>query len=251
MTRSLAVEWGHAGIRVNAIAPGPIPTEGAFSRLMASPEAEKNALGRIPLARFGKPEEIANLATFLLSDLCPYQTGRLRHDGRRRVARGSGRVLGLPEGSARGVQGGAGLDASKVGPLGSGDSVRVAHSRRDERRGDVRRRLRGPEACREEIRKLALVDVRVARRRRGRGDAAGVAQPHARRKERGEARQRRTSTRPCSAPLPATHTTSRARRIATRSSGASSSAGNGIELLDAHDRGRRRPSAPSRAAFRS
>lgn len=75
MTRSLAVEWGHAGIRLNAIAPGPIPTEGAFSRLMASPEAEKNALGRIPLARFGKKEEIANLAIFLLSDLCPYQTG--------------------------------------------------------------------------------------------------------------------------------------------------------------------------------
>ena len=75
MTRSLAVEWGHAGIRLNAIAPGPIPTEGAFSRLMASPEAQKNALGRIPLARFGTTEEIANLATFLLSDLCPYQTG--------------------------------------------------------------------------------------------------------------------------------------------------------------------------------
>ena len=75
MTRSLAVEWGHAGIRLNAIAPGPIPTEGAFSRLMANPQAEKNAIGRIPLARFGTPEEIANLATFLLSDLCPYQTG--------------------------------------------------------------------------------------------------------------------------------------------------------------------------------
>ncbi len=75
MTRSLAVEWGHAGIRLNAIAPGPIPTEGAFSRLIPTPEAQKAALGRIPLARFGRPEEIANLATFLLSDLCPYQTG--------------------------------------------------------------------------------------------------------------------------------------------------------------------------------
>jgi len=75
MTRSLAVEWGHAGIRLNAIAPGPIPTEGAFSRLMASPEAQKNSIGRIPLARFGTEGEIANLATFLLSDLCPYQTG--------------------------------------------------------------------------------------------------------------------------------------------------------------------------------
>ncbi len=75
MTRSLAVEWGHAGIRLNAIAPGPIPTEGAFSRLMANPAAEKAALGRVPLGRFGKPEEIANLATFLISDMCPYQTG--------------------------------------------------------------------------------------------------------------------------------------------------------------------------------
>lgn len=75
MTRSLAVEWGHAGIRLNAIAPGPIPTEGAFSRLIPNEQAEKAALGRIPLARFGRSEEIANLATFLLSDLCPYQTG--------------------------------------------------------------------------------------------------------------------------------------------------------------------------------
>lgn len=75
MTRSLAVEWGHAGIRLNAIAPGPIPTEGAWARLMAFPEAEKQTLGRIPLARFGTPEELANLATFLLSDLCTYQTG--------------------------------------------------------------------------------------------------------------------------------------------------------------------------------
>jgi len=75
MTRSLAVEWGHSGIRLNAIAPGPIPTEGAFSRLMAGGDAEKNALGRIPPGRFGRKEEIANLATFLLSDLCPFQTG--------------------------------------------------------------------------------------------------------------------------------------------------------------------------------
>jgi NAD(P)-dependent dehydrogenase (short-subunit alcohol dehydrogenase family) len=75
MTRSLAVEWGHAGIRLNAVAPGPIPTEGAWARLMAFPEAEKNTLERIPLGRLGNPDELANLATFLLSDLCPYQTG--------------------------------------------------------------------------------------------------------------------------------------------------------------------------------
>ncbi len=75
MTRSLAVEWGPAGIRLNAIAPGPIRTQGAFSRLLPTPEAEKAALGRVPLGRFGEKQEIANLATFLLSDLCAYQTG--------------------------------------------------------------------------------------------------------------------------------------------------------------------------------
>jgi NAD(P)-dependent dehydrogenase (short-subunit alcohol dehydrogenase family) len=75
MTRSLAVEWGQSGIRLNAVAPGPIPTEGAWSRLVAFPEAEKNTLERIPLGRFGTPEELANLVVFLLSDLCPYQTG--------------------------------------------------------------------------------------------------------------------------------------------------------------------------------
>jgi len=75
MTRSLAVEWAPFGIRLNAIAPGPIPTEGAFSRLMANEEAKKNALGRIPVGRFGTPEEIARLATFLMSDICPFQTG--------------------------------------------------------------------------------------------------------------------------------------------------------------------------------
>ncbi|MGE5412848.1 MAG: SDR family oxidoreductase [Syntrophomonadaceae bacterium] len=75
MTRSLAVEWGPFGIRLNAIAPGPIPTEGAFSRLIPTKEAERASLSRIPLGRFGEKREIANLATFLLSDLCPYQTG--------------------------------------------------------------------------------------------------------------------------------------------------------------------------------
>ena len=75
MTRSLAVEWGHAGIRLNAIAPGPIPTEGAFSRLIPNEDARKRAISRIPAGRFGAPEEIANLATFLLSDMAPWQTG--------------------------------------------------------------------------------------------------------------------------------------------------------------------------------
>jgi len=75
MTRSLAVEWAHYGIRVNAIAPGPVPTDGAFSRLSPTPEFEEAAKKRVPLGRFGTPLEIADAATYLLSDGAGYVTG--------------------------------------------------------------------------------------------------------------------------------------------------------------------------------
>jgi NAD(P)-dependent dehydrogenase (short-subunit alcohol dehydrogenase family) len=82
LTRSLAVEWGNRGIRMNAIAPGPIPTQGAFSRLLPRPELEKLALDRNPLHRFGTVEELANLAAFLVSDGCGYINGEvIRMDG--------------------------------------------------------------------------------------------------------------------------------------------------------------------------
>jgi NAD(P)-dependent dehydrogenase (short-subunit alcohol dehydrogenase family) len=77
LTRSLAVEWGARGIRMNAIAPGPIPTEGAFSRLLPKKELEKLAIDRIPLRRFGTPEELANLAAFLVSDGAAYINGEI------------------------------------------------------------------------------------------------------------------------------------------------------------------------------
>jgi NAD(P)-dependent dehydrogenase (short-subunit alcohol dehydrogenase family) len=77
LTRSLAVEWGNRGIRMNAIAPGPIPTEGAFSRLLPRPELERAAKGRIPLGRFGTVEEFANLAAFLVSDESGYINGEV------------------------------------------------------------------------------------------------------------------------------------------------------------------------------
>jgi NAD(P)-dependent dehydrogenase (short-subunit alcohol dehydrogenase family) len=74
MMRSLAVEWAVYGIRLNCIAPGPFPTEGAFSRLMP-PEIERQAKRRVPGKRFGEHWELTNLAAYLLSDASPYQTG--------------------------------------------------------------------------------------------------------------------------------------------------------------------------------
>ena len=77
LTRCLAVEWGDRGIRMNAIAPGPIPTEGAFSRLLPRPELEVAAKKRIPLGRFGTTEEFADLAAFLVSDGSGYINGEV------------------------------------------------------------------------------------------------------------------------------------------------------------------------------
>jgi NAD(P)-dependent dehydrogenase (short-subunit alcohol dehydrogenase family) len=82
LTRSLAVEWGDRGIRMNAIAPGPIPTQGAFSRVMPLPQLEPVALDRNPMHRFGTTEELANLAAFLVSDGSGYINGEvIRMDG--------------------------------------------------------------------------------------------------------------------------------------------------------------------------
>jgi NAD(P)-dependent dehydrogenase (short-subunit alcohol dehydrogenase family) len=82
LTRSLAVEWGDRGIRMNAIAPGPIPTQGAFSRVVPLRQLEAAALDRNPLHRFGTVEELANLAAFLVSDGSGYINGEvIRMDG--------------------------------------------------------------------------------------------------------------------------------------------------------------------------
>jgi NAD(P)-dependent dehydrogenase (short-subunit alcohol dehydrogenase family) len=75
LTRSLAVEWARHHIRLNAIAPGPFPTEGAFSRLMPSKEIEERAKNNHPMKRFGRHEELANLAVYLLSEQADYVNG--------------------------------------------------------------------------------------------------------------------------------------------------------------------------------
>lgn len=75
MTRSLAVEWGPRGIICNAIAPGPFPTKGAWDRLMPDPKMLEMAIERIPLRRAGELIELADLASFLVSDKSDYING--------------------------------------------------------------------------------------------------------------------------------------------------------------------------------
>jgi NAD(P)-dependent dehydrogenase (short-subunit alcohol dehydrogenase family) len=75
LTTSLAVEWAKYQIRINAIAPGPFPTEGAWSRLIPSKQFEEHAVNKHPMKRFGKHEELVNLAAFLLSGMSEYING--------------------------------------------------------------------------------------------------------------------------------------------------------------------------------
>ena len=75
MTRSLAVEWGPKGVRLNAIAPGPFPTKGAWERLVPRPELATQLETRNPLGRPGEHLELANLASFLMADGSGYING--------------------------------------------------------------------------------------------------------------------------------------------------------------------------------
>ncbi|XP_023933675.1 2,4-dienoyl-CoA reductase, mitochondrial isoform X2 [Lingula anatina] len=82
MTTSLAAEWGKYGMRFNCIAPGPIKTKGAFSRLDPTGEWEKMIEKRNPTRRLGEIEEHANLASYVVSDFASWLTGSvIRFDG--------------------------------------------------------------------------------------------------------------------------------------------------------------------------
>ena len=91
MTKSLAVEWGKYGIRLNGIAPGPFPTEGATKRLRPGSKdgfEESNQLN--PMRRVGRMEELQNLAAFLMADGCEWLTGEtIAIDGAGYLASGS------------------------------------------------------------------------------------------------------------------------------------------------------------------
>ena len=93
MTKSLAVEWGRFGIRLNAIAPGPFPTEGASRRLRPASAGAgfEDTTQMNPMRRVGKMDELQNLATFLMADGCEWLTGEtIAIDGGGYLATGSG-----------------------------------------------------------------------------------------------------------------------------------------------------------------
>jgi NAD(P)-dependent dehydrogenase (short-subunit alcohol dehydrogenase family) len=78
MTRSLAVEWAKYNIRTNAIAPGPFPTEGAWSRLLPGDLVKKfDPAKKVPVGRVGEHQELANLAAYLMSDYSSYVNGEV------------------------------------------------------------------------------------------------------------------------------------------------------------------------------
>jgi NAD(P)-dependent dehydrogenase (short-subunit alcohol dehydrogenase family) len=77
MTMSLAVEWGPKNIRLNAIAPGPFPTQNAWEKLNPIPGTSVGATqpDQVPLRRYGEMDELRNLAILLMSDACSYING--------------------------------------------------------------------------------------------------------------------------------------------------------------------------------
>lgn len=97
MTMSLAVEWAKYGIRVNALAPGPIPTDYAWEMLNPTDKSSVGAtqIDQVPAGRAGTIEELAHLTMFLLSDACDYLTGQtIAMDGGQMLA-GPGTFAGL------------------------------------------------------------------------------------------------------------------------------------------------------------
>jgi NAD(P)-dependent dehydrogenase (short-subunit alcohol dehydrogenase family) len=97
MTMSLAVEWAKHGIRLNAVAPGPIPTEYAWEMLNPTETSSVGATqaDAVPMGRMGTIEELANLTIFLMSDACDYLTGQtIAMDGGQMLA-GPGTFAGM------------------------------------------------------------------------------------------------------------------------------------------------------------
>ena len=95
LTKCLALEWGPAGVRVNAISPGPIADTEGMARLAPTPEAEARVTGRNPMRRYGQKDEIADMAIFLSTQKAAYVNGAIIPvDGGSGVGDASGNALG-------------------------------------------------------------------------------------------------------------------------------------------------------------
>jgi NAD(P)-dependent dehydrogenase (short-subunit alcohol dehydrogenase family) len=77
ITRTLAIEWGGSGVRVNSITPGPIDDTEGMRRLAPAEDTRKKLIQALPLQRFGSKQDIAQLALFLSSDASSYVTGSI------------------------------------------------------------------------------------------------------------------------------------------------------------------------------
>ncbi|MBD3866560.1 MAG: SDR family oxidoreductase [Acidobacteria bacterium] len=77
ITRTLALEWGASGVRVNSIVPGPIDGTEGMARLAPDEKSRKSAIRGVPLGRFGTPVDIGNACLFLASDLGSYISGAI------------------------------------------------------------------------------------------------------------------------------------------------------------------------------
>ena len=101
LTRSLAVEWAKYNIRTNAIAPGPFPTQGAWTRLFPADLVDQfDPVRRIPLQRVGEHQELANLAAYLMSDFSAYINGEVITIDGGEWLKGAGEFNGLEQVSA-------------------------------------------------------------------------------------------------------------------------------------------------------
>jgi len=90
MTKSLAVEWGRYGIRLNAIAPGIFPTEGAGARLRPAGGLPSKESTQNPMGRLGRMDELGDLAAFLMAPNCEWLTGQtIAIDGANWLANGA------------------------------------------------------------------------------------------------------------------------------------------------------------------
>ncbi|MCB1829033.1 MAG: SDR family oxidoreductase, partial [Gammaproteobacteria bacterium] len=75
ITRTLALEWGNAGVRINSIVPGPIDGTEGMARLAPTASIRAKVVAGVPLGRFGTPQDIGNACLFLASDLAGFVTG--------------------------------------------------------------------------------------------------------------------------------------------------------------------------------